>query len=305
MRVSKSFKAVAAPLLYEDLTWKHMQRDPLKLVTEGNVIKRFSGIDSKGNELQHIKSIRFRKHLADDCPVTDARTRRPPLTVPVVHVDMENVEVDDDEDTNNYICLENRRCPLARGLKVKRLVVSVDSQRGDGCLDQLNAKSVEEHVVKLDLQERHWAEPDLHSESKASRLVVILIPSQTAPMCTHQAHDRALNTCILYMACQLVHDSRLCPSPRNITMVNFDDLDNRFLDLAARVETFEAAYMRVVNPGSESFRGHPFKSARDAALISIKFITLKDYLLNHDWEGVYTKEEAAKLLQAEDLKRKK
>ena len=78
MRVSKLFKALAAPLLYEKLDWKHMKRDPLRLIKEGKgkVIRRGAlDLVTKETELQYIKSIEIRAHMRDSCPLPNGRPR--------------------------------------------------------------------------------------------------------------------------------------------------------------------------------------------------------------------------------------
>jgi hypothetical protein len=309
MRVSKNFKATAAPIFLETLDWKYMKRDPTKLVREGDVIKAgTSGIETKESELQHIKSIELREHQEHDCSVQGKYARRPPLMVPVVRIGMGNTEPFGDKVPNIRFCQSHRSCPPVRGLRAKKIVVTTNSNEGKVCLDQFNAKSLQEHVVKLHIREEGWRCPELHSESKADRLVIISASadhiSSIDPL---EYRSDALRNCIRHMAEQLAYDSRLRHSTRQILMVNFDDLDNRFhRSTTISSGTFETAYKRSIGDLAAKLvilpHSRRWKTASEAALTSVKFIKMKEYLDNHDWEGVYTAEEVADFMQAEERK---
>jgi hypothetical protein len=301
MRVSKTFKAVAAPLLYEKLDWNYMQRDPMKLMKEGDEIRAAAGITTKEDELQHIKSIELQRHLVKDCPVKGRRARLQPLEISVVQVNMGKSRVGD--VPGGKYCLEHQHCPLLQGLETNKVVVSTTSQNGQACLDPFYARLVDEHVIKLDLRDSDWHNPQLHSDSKAKRLLMILSPAEKAwPFYPHYFHNEGLRRCMLKLANRLVIDSLGIRSPQDITLVNFDDLESRLVSPAPSppYQSFEVACKSVMSQKMSvpdqhrSARLH--KTVSEAAMISFKFITMKKYLEEYDWDGVYTKEEAAELL---------
>jgi len=306
MQVSKSFKALAAPLLYEQLDWKYMQRNPM-LIKRGNVIKAVSGINTKEDELQHIKSIDLQNHLVKDCPVTDGRARLPPLKIPLVHIDMRKTEVDD--VSNNQYCLDHSRCNLLQGQSANKIVVSVNTDDQPTGLRHLSLSSVEEHVVKLNFRSTPRWRSNLHSESRAKQLVIILSPvnhdtSTTSP----PPNGPSMWTCIDLWADHLAYDSRIHNSPSDIVMVNFDDAEDGIISHpACKTGVFERLCRNAINrfrPRNyiELKGDQRWRTASEAALVSIKFITMKKYLGEYDWDGVYTKEEVAELLRAEEVK---
>lgn len=309
MRVSKTFKAVAAPLLYEKLNWEHMKRDPLKLVKKGNAIKAPSDINTKEDDLQYIKYIELQHHLVKDCPIKDGRVQLPSLEIPIVYIDL--TKTSEDNYPNDHYGLDNQRCHLLQFQRADKVVISVNADHAPTSLRRFRISSVEEQVVKLklDFLPNLWRRPYLHSESRAKKLVIILSPAaQDTYATTSPYNDHALGYCMSLWADHLAHNIRIRHSSSDIVMVNFDDMENRMSPESADLSrTFERLCRQTIdrfNPRDYiKLKGQRWRTASEAASVSIKFITMKEYLTNNDWTGVYTKEEVAELLQAEDLKR--
>ena len=309
MRVSKTFKAVVAPLLYEKLNWEYMQRNPLKLVKEGNVIKIGSGINTKADDLRHIKYIELQHHVVKECAGKVERGQLPSLEIPIVYIDL--TKSSEDNYPNYHYGLDNQRCHLLQFQRADKVVVSVNADHAPTSLRRFRIGSVEEQVVKLklDFLPNLWRRPYLHSESTANKLVIILSPAaQDTYATTSPYNDQVMRHCMSVWADHLARDSKIRHSSSDIVMVNFDEIENRMVSHPA---DFAGAFERMCKDTIDRFNprdyikpnGQRWRTASEAASVSIKFISMKEYLTNYDWTGIYTKEEVAKLLQAKDLKR--
>jgi len=297
MRVSKLFKAIAAPLLYEKLDWKHMKREPLRLIKEGKgeVIRRGAlDLVTKETELQYIKSIEIQAHSQHDCPLPSGRTRQSPLKVPILRILM---------DGNGYQrstrCIEQRLCPVSRGVIAKKLVIIPAEYCGQIHLDRSNDGMVQDHVVKTELFQHPNQSVHLHLKSKAKRLIVILARfSRDYSFCSFYPIPYFLE----HLARLLARSRRYRYSPQDIVLVNFAQLDAKhFTPTSHPGGTFEAYHDRVDTQfQTENWMleaGDEWRTPAELALVSTKFITMKEYLTEYDWDGVYTENEVAELLK--------
>lgn len=90
-------------------------------------------------------------------------------------------------------------------------------------------------------------------------------------------------------------------SSSEIIMVDFDA---SYEDLSTNARAhFEPAlhrrmkegirWLECMRPSDKSY----YRSSAEFALVTPKFITMREYLTNHNWEGVYTKTEVDKMLK--------
>ena len=298
MRVSKLFKAIAAPLLYEKLDWKHMKRDPLSLIKEGKgrVIRRGAlDVITKEKELQYIKSIEIQAHSQRDCPLPNGRTRQGPINVPILRILMD----EDGSTQRGKRCIEQRLCPVSRGVIAKKLVIVPGEYCGKIHLDRSNDGMVQDHVVKADLYQLSYQPVPLQLESKAKRLIVILARvSRHYPVFPLLSHLE----CVARL---LARSRRYRCSPQDLVLVNFDQLDAKHsAPVSHPGQTFEALHNRV----DTQFQiqdwmleaGNEWRTPAELASVSTRFITMKEYLTEYDWDGVYTEDEVVEILREEE-----
>jgi len=172
MRVSKTFKAIAVPLLYERLEWKHMKKNALGVIKKGNVIReRNSNIVSKNTELQHVKFVELERHTAHTCPLKNVRTRQSPLAISILRVVLMK---DTERKSGQPMCLENRSCPLSRGLTAEKLIIITNTNHHSIWLERFNNGQVKDLVVQLEYL-RSGPYPRLHIEKDSKRLIIHLV----------------------------------------------------------------------------------------------------------------------------------
>ena len=206
-------------------------------------------------------------------------------------------------------CLDYQRCHLSHSQRANKVVVCVNTDDDPTPLRHLNISSVEEHVVKMKTNIHSWGTHNLYSESRAKRLVLILSPAnQDTSSTTSSYHDQELWECMDIWADHLAFHCNIRQSSSDIFMVNFDDLENRMITQSADLSgAFERLCRQTIDQFDASDYLTPkrlqWRTASEAASVSIKFIAMNEYLTNYDWTGVYTKEEVVELLQVEDLKR--
>lgn len=105
------------------------------------------------------------------------------------------------------------------------------------------------------------------------------------------------------LAIRVALNARNRHSAPEMIMVNFE-ASNEDLSTNARAH-FEPALKREMKEaidiledmGSSEKSHYNYKSSAELALVRPKFITMREYLTNHDWEGVYTKTEVDKMLK--------
>jgi hypothetical protein len=300
MRVSKFFKAIAAPLLYEKLDWKHMTRDPMRLIENGKGTVITQGVlemSTKEEELQHIKFVEVQSHSHDNCPFPSGGARQEPLTVPVLRIVM-NGRQSHDDDT----CLERRLCPLLKGLATKKLVVFSRSYDRPIKVDRSEAGPPQEHVVKIEVFPVNCLGLNLHLESEAKRLIIILEHFERAIPRHASNETHMIRQCVFHMATQLVFSRRLRYPVQSFVMVNFAQLDAEYLLPESHPGgTFEALCNKIDNESQPEIWDigprQAWRTLAERASVSTKFITMKEYLREYDWNGVYTTDEVAELLK--------
>ena len=298
MRVSPAFKAIAAPLLYKTLSWKDVGRgNALGLVREGSVIEqRTKDMDSKETELKHIQMIEILYHTKEECDTTEPHLRQCPLVIPILRIDMRN---NDERYIHGIaICLDCGRCPRLKGIQAKKLVVVANDHHYGFRLNHRIDSHVEELVVYLDLSECFWCRRyHTFPDTPSTRLVFVILNTDVVhPPPGSLRLFRSMQN----LADQLVHHVRLHQFASDITLVSSEPLEYR-RPRSEQVVTFEA----MCRERSDSFEprieqlpnGRQWKTASEAALISYNCISLRDYLTGHDWKGVFTEKEAARLLQ--------
>jgi len=289
---------MAAPLLYEKLDWKYMKRDPLRLIKEGkgNVVMRGAlDLVTKETELQYIKSIEIRAHMRGSCPLPNGRPRQAPLNVPILRILM------DDDGSTRYgnECLERRPCPVSRGVIAKKLVVVPGRYCGKIHLDRSNDGMVQDHVVKANLYYPSYQFVPWQLDSKAKRLIVILAPIHRGDLTNNFFNS------LDFIARLLARSRRYRYSTRDIVLVNFAQLDAAHFPVASHPGgTFEA-YCNKVDTQFQTEdwmlkAGDEWRSPAELASVSTRFITMKEYLTQFDWGGVYTEDEVVEILKEEE-----
>jgi len=298
MRVSKTFKAIAAPLLYEKLEWKHMERNALGLIKKGNIIKEgISNIISKDTELEHVRSVELKRHPTHTCPLEDAGTRQRVLEVSILRIIMSG-------QMGKPACLENRNCPLSRGLAPEKLVVVTNTKYDYSPirLDRFNEGRLVDLVVHITYSRRqHY--PQIEYKSKAKRLFVILSHLDNTPGFIGLGMEYWALDVMSHTAHMLARSCRSHQSPREVIMVNFGILELSDTMTANRKGSVEAMCRNSIDryiPNTISApRGQTWRTAAEANA-AVKFISMKEYLQEYDWDGVYTPEEVDDLLQGDD-----
>ena len=299
MRVSPAFKAIAAPLLYNELDWRHIvEGDALGLLQEGNVIEQGAkGMDTKEIELKSIQMIEVLNHAEEGYSTIGPHLRQCPLVVPILRFNMRDSDWRHHWSDRQHLGLGH--CPRLEGIQAKKLVVLAYVNYQMFSWNHSIDSHVEELVVYLDMGESHWyTKIDTFPFTPSRGLVVILHDNYFA----HRlASELRLFHYMQNLAEQLVCHARIRHSPSDITLVITKPLEYYRRPRFEQVVTFEA----MCKNESDSFEpervqlpdGRQWKTASEAALISFDCISLREYLTGHDWKGVFTEEEAARWLQ--------
>ena len=275
-----------------------MKRDPLRLVKEGNVIKRGKGdMISKEDELRLIQSIEIQKHQssASGCGSTLSRARQAPLEIPILRIWMSDHLSSGPTFTG---CLEYVVCPRLKGLSAKKLVVITNGADPKLSLVRANVGMFDEHVVDLRACVLDNLGPNLHLEIEARRLVVIF--SLCDKSCRSEGYPTRNDWVLEWstrISAQIASYSRLRHSACDIVLVNFSDLDypanpKRSFEALCKASFDDFDY----DDWSLSETEH-WRPASEVANVKFKFITLKEYVTDYDWNGVLTEERAAEILQ--------
>lgn len=277
-----------------------MERNALGLIRTGNIIKEgISDIDSKDTELRHVKSVELQQHSAHTCPLKDAGTRQSVLEISTLRI----VRI---YQRGRPACFDNRNCPLSRGLSAKKLVVMTDTNYiGNPLrLDRFNEGRLVDHVILIDYCPNNYY-TQVSYRSRAKRLLVILssLNTGTPAQVRSVISDWALSS-MSHTAGRLARSCRVHQSPPEVIMVNFGKLEELSgTSTADRKGTFEAMcrnYIDRYSPSTRSAaRGQIWRTAAEANAV-VKFISMKEYLTEYDWDGVYTPEEVDDLLQGDD-----
>jgi len=154
-----------------------MERNALGLTKKRNAIReKLSNVASKATELQHIKSVELKRHTAHTCPLKNVSTLQIPLAISILRVELRNETICMGRQST---CLEDRKCPLSRGLTPAKLVIITNTRRNPICLDRFNDRQIVNHVTLLEYC-RSGYYPQIEFKSKAKRLFVILSHLTTA-----------------------------------------------------------------------------------------------------------------------------
>jgi len=302
MRVSKAFKIIAAPLLYEKLEWKHLEKNALRLVEVGNAIETGRmNIVTKEVELRYIKSIELQNHSVTKCPLHDGPNAQIQLDLSTLRVLMnDNLMINNSE----RCCMGLEDCPLVKALAAKKLVIVTNGKHEAIRLNQDIDWQLEEYIVHLKLRSCEWEGPTLHLVNKAKRLVFILTNLvDVIPLSGYVNKNKWLRSRAEEIAMQLAYYSQLRHSPNEIVLVNFRDLNDRYIRTPnTSIRSFEDICQKELDdfvPSRWNLQpGTYWKTAAESALVSYKFVTLREYLTDYNWEGVYSEEEVAALLRA-------
>lgn len=160
-----------------------------------------------------------------------------------------------------------------------------------------------DHVLLLEYRQSDC--PQIEYKSKAKRLFVILshLDDGTPAHDGRTMGERTLRG-MTYMAYILARSCRFHQSPPEVILVNFGKIEE-LLDssTADRKGSFEVLCRKRIDSYTPRFytaeRGQTWRTAAEANA-AVTFITMKEYLKEYDWNGVYTQEEVDDLLQ-EDL----
>jgi hypothetical protein len=304
MRVSKAFKVMAAPLLYERLEWRYMQKDPLRLEKDGGVIRGESGITTKESEFEYIKLIEIQSHWKRDCPCTGTNTRRGPLAIPIlqIYTDTEDEQYAPSED----ICLGNVICPLVKGLMPSKVVKMGEYWIESLTFGHINRHTMQDYVVHLRM-DNHFTYPfglDDHLHGQPQRLILILSWRDWPDM---PWLDREIHNAMTSLANQLSILGRRPHSLGEIVLVNTDFWGDQFSDKTAYPKGFfEHTCRKAMEDFDPSLHvslpardGKRWRTAAEAALVSYKFITMQDYVRDYDRKGEYTNEEFERMMCGE------
>jgi hypothetical protein len=295
MRVSSSFRALAGPLLYEVLEWKDLKKDSLQVVNEGKALRgRNAKWLTRNSEVQHIKMINYQSHDATDCCKSGKLMRQGPIYVPVLRLS---------GGRRHAFC---RDCPLLRDLSPRKVVIVPCGGYGDlHYSSHAPSANVEDLVVFISLRQSDGRSFDLHGHGQAMRLVLILSLANYAAgyKNTRLSRDECLARDMKELAWQIVQYVQTRNSANEVLLVDFTRSHE---NLAVDAKTlFEPALKKEVQYAQARIDDRPsdrsyYKSKDEIASITYNFISMREYLTDHDWKGVYTKSEVDKMLK-EDI----
>jgi hypothetical protein len=280
MRVSSSFRALAGPLLYEVLDWKDLEKDPLQVVNEGKALRgRNATWLTRNSEVQHIKMINYQPHDATDCCKSGNLIRQGPICVPVLRLS---------GGQRHAFC---RECPLLLDLSPRKVVIVSSADYGYlHYSSYAPSAKVEDLVISINLQQS-----DVHSfrfKGQARRLVLFLTLANYADGYTYTrlSRDDCFARDMRELAWQVVQYVQTRHSASEVLLVDFARSHE---NLSVGAETlFEPALKKEVQYAQARIDDRPsdrsyYKSSDEIASVTYDFITMQEYLTNHDWEGVF------------------
>lgn len=127
MRVSTTFKALAAPLLYEKLDWNAWKEGlwPVVSKNRGNG-RRVVQAESNVDDLRLIKTVEIQHHFVKDCPRSfGTRYRRQPLEIPILHIRHQGEEgiYQRGSYSSKAFCIQGVSCLLLAELAPRKIIV--------------------------------------------------------------------------------------------------------------------------------------------------------------------------------------
>ena len=301
MRVSTSFRALAAPLLYEVMEWKDMEQDPLQVLNKGKALRgRNAQWLTMITEVRHIRMVNFRPHDREECCKTGKLIRQRPINMPILKVNLSDCQGGSVLEYNHGEC---RECPLMLDFAPRKVVITSHGNYDESRPTYSRYAAVEELVFSVNLRQsdRRYFYSSLNGQAK--RLVIILSLANYAAILgsARLSPDDCLTRDMTNLAESVAWSTLSRNSASEIMMVDFD-ASNQKLSGNAKA-CFEPALQRVMKEGirwleclGPSDKSY-YKSSAEFALVTPKFITMREYLTNHDWEGVYTKTEVEKMLK--------
>lgn len=293
---------MAAPMLYEKLEWRHMMKAPLrKLDTESVIEEGREDIITKEMEFGFIKSIEIRSHPREECKCYGVFNWEGVLPIPILRVVLYQTYRDWDR---SVFCLTDVRCPLLERLAPRKIVMVADGRDiGVTLGSAINNQDIEEHVIIITKLPRHTrSHAVLPVKGRPRRLVVIASPEEgLLPHHQESNYHRAIQKMMNILADQLALHGRLPSSLCEIVLVNFDSLEEGCSDPIAHPKgTFETICNKAVtnfDPTSCYSPGGRWRTAEEAAQVTYKFITMKEYIASHDRTGEYTLKQVTQLLK--------
>jgi hypothetical protein len=303
MRVSSTFKALVRPSLYIKLEWTDWEEERWPVATESKDSRgRTVRVESDDKDLRLIKTIEIRQHALDDCPrsfgkaygrrrmvldILRIMTLQPDLLIHML-------------GSGQATCLHRASCPLMAELSPRKILVLTDGQIPNASLHfgRFDTSHLESYVVHLSLvRSREWSMPRLPINCQSKRLVIVLIPPEHYTVDPDYAYD----TTLFLMIGQIMHHCR--PSHHvpqivsEVVLVNFNILTDykpigpfgslkRMWEMLLHANHADGAVIPRVGP------------------VVLTSTTMSEYLSDHNWDGEFSEEEAARLLAQEaDMKR--
>lgn len=307
MRVSTTFKALVAPMLYEKMDWEDWKGGHWPVVAKDKGNGRGAvQVESNVYDLRLIKTVEIQHHFVKDCPRSfGIRYRRQPIEVSVLRLMADRTEdiARLDYGSAKAVCIQGVSFSLLAELAPRKIIVRSDGSRHNPAVHwgRINQDRLDSHVIQLDLSHSEdWLEPMVPLASRPKRLIVVLTPPEQYAVLGHPATAKMIGVCIVMIACHLGMYCRLRHSASDVVLVNFDALDVRFP--TNPLGTFEDACRKMMLlrvPLVPPPKGAIWKTESELKLVTFKSVTMREYLTTYDWSGEYTENEAAKMLAEE------
>jgi hypothetical protein len=296
MRVSTTFKELAAPFLYERLDWKHVERNALRLDKVGRRKKDRSDIVPKEEEVKHIRSIEITRHASATCPMNVNRSRQDPLVVPLLRVDASK------DDHLGLIpsntCLGERTCPILKNIAPKKLLLIPNSRHEKIHFGRLNDEFLEDVIINVNLYDVGTHSGIFESLPVSKRYVLVVSASEPIENDDESVLEVEYGTRHEDFSRQgrlIVLVWHLAMSARHglsswLLVSCFGDRDVAHEPTPKDLQMLDDVVSRT--PGrSWTELGRVLRTA--------KGMEMGDYLSSPDWQGVYTDDEVAQMLEAE------
>jgi len=295
MRVSPTFNALAAPLLYRSMNIDNTVKFFFAAPRQSEEFAKTRKTADKAFKLGYVKELEYKTHKKSECtPLAQLKKwDRLLLRVPILQI---NYRASGEPCT---------LCDCLQFISPRKLVYKRDGLV-DYMIQFISDDAHRETTVSIMPLLSHWFEAhiSLLYNSPALRLSqsIFICPANLNPTGYEDRHWESIRD-------DLFHAVQKTGTPNSIILVNIENLFDERLEAgeykdmtaaeAATLDT-QTAYLESPHLVNSPYRRRRWKSEEEARQVTFKFVSMETYLAEYNWEGDFTEEEVRPWMTREE-----
>lgn len=297
MRVSPTFNALAAPLLYRSIKIDNTVKFFFAAPRQSDDFVKTRKTADKAFSLGYVKELEYKTHKRSECtPLAQLKTwDRLLLRVPILQI--------------KYRASEKAwpLCDCLEFISPRKLVYKGHGFDDEHMIQFIPDDTYRETTVSIiPFVSRFFARhiPLLyHSPALRLRQSIFVFPAR--PSYASESAYRHWES----IRDQLFHAVRRIGTPNSIILVHIESLFDERLEageykdmMAVEAATLDTriAYLKSLSAASASIAIRQWKKEEEARKVEFKFISMETYLAEYDWEGEFTEEEVRPWMTREE-----